>query len=1214
MTALFPFSLRALHISCVRFSLALIVLAGLVAAAQAQVAYTGGPVVLGSGFNSPFGIAVDGSGNVFVTEPFWDGTVDDSGVYEIQAAGGYKTVATLGHGFQFPYGIALDANGNVFVADSSNDAADGGIKEIFAASGYVEMKTLGGGGNGAIGVAIDGNGNIFICFGGGQLDEIPASGAYKYAVPLETGFSFPYGLAVDKSGNLYITEYGNNDVREVLAAGGYTTVKTLGSGFNKPYGVAVDKSGNVFVADTYNNAVKEILAVDGSIPSSPTIETLGSGIDFTIPEGVAVDGDGNVYVADRGNARVVEIKAGQSVVNPNFGDQAVGKSSAALTLPFTIASAAATTVAKVGILTTGIAGLDFTDAGGSTCAAKTYTTATNCVVNVKFAPLAPGLRRGAVVFYDGANNVLATVNISGVGTGPQITFQPGSASTVGSGFNSPYGIAMDAGGNIFVADTGNNAVKEIVAAGGYSTIKTLGSGFNQPGGVAVDSSGNVIVADSGNNAVKEIVASSGYTAVNAFPGSIMNPSGVAVDATGNIFVAATSFPGETRYEGLYEIVAGSGLTAVSVLDEFGPPSGVAVDSSGNVFAFGSGGGGLEFWANSGYGTEEGGYPLDRPVTEVGTAESPNGGALDAAEDIYNAYPGVTFAHIGAPYDSVTLFSGNGSGGVALDGNGNIFVSDSTNNRILKLDVADPQPLSFTTPTLIGKTDATDGPQTERVVNIGNEPLIFTKPGTGTNPSYPAEFPADSTGKSLCAAGTPLLPGASCDLSMNFAPAAKGIITGTVVLTDNTLNRTNATQSMAVSGIGTDGTKIVPTVTWAQPGAITYGTALSAAQLDATASVPGTFAYSPSAGTVLSAGSDTLSVTFNPADPANYTQATATLQLTVNKAGQTIAFPALGGQTAGTELSLAATASSGLPVGFASLTTSICKVSGVWASFVASGSCQLQVTQAGSANYLAAPPVSQTVAVSHATETTSQTISFAPIAAQIAATKFGLQATASSGLPVSFQSATPAVCTVSGTTASLVNYGSCTIQAWQGGNSQYFAAPTVSRQFSVAHATQTIQFAAIGTQTALQSLSLEATASSGLPVTFASINPSICTVSGTTASFVAFGLCGIVASQAGNSEYSPVAASQSFGVAHAGQTLVFPPIPSQTVGTTLSLSATASSGLPVTFYVLAPGVCTVSGTTAKMIATGTCSIEAWQPGNAVYLSSHHVDESFTVTAP
>src|SRR5258705_8317278 len=108
-------------------------------------------------------------------------------------------------------------------------------------------------------------------------------------------------------------------------------------------------------------------------------------------------------------------------------------------------------------------------------------------------------------------------------------------STLGSGFSLPQGVAVDASGNLFIADNGNNSVKEIVAAGGYTTINTLGIGFSSPVGIAVDASGNVFVADTGNNAVKKILVADG-TVITLGIG-FFSPSGVAVDASGNVFVA-----------------------------------------------------------------------------------------------------------------------------------------------------------------------------------------------------------------------------------------------------------------------------------------------------------------------------------------------------------------------------------------------------------------------------------------------------------------------------------------------------------------------------------------------------------------------------------------------------------------------------------------------------------------------------------------------------
>src|SRR5271157_6346788 len=119
----------------------------------------------------------------------------------------------------------------------------------------------------------------------------------------------------------------------------------------------------------------------------------------------------------------------------------------------------------------------------------------------------------------------------------QTAYFSGAQTTVGSGFSLPDSVAVDGSGNVYVADAGNNAVKEILAAGGYATINTLGSGFNDTSGIAVDGSGNVYVADAGNNAVKEILAAGGYTTINPLGSGFNNPSGVAVDGHGNLFVA-----------------------------------------------------------------------------------------------------------------------------------------------------------------------------------------------------------------------------------------------------------------------------------------------------------------------------------------------------------------------------------------------------------------------------------------------------------------------------------------------------------------------------------------------------------------------------------------------------------------------------------------------------------------------------------------------------
>ncbi len=331
---------------------------------------------------------------------------------------------------------------------------------------------------------------------------------------------------------------------------------------------------------------------------------------------------------------------------------------------------------------------------------------------------------------------------------------------------------------------------------------------------------------------------------------------------------------------------------------------------------------------------------------------------------------------------------------------------------------------------------------------------------------------------------------------------------------------------------------------------------------------------------------------------------------VGPAIQTITFPAITAtEVAATTLALSATASSGLTVSFVSITPTVCTVSGATASLLAEGTCVLQATQPGNSNYAAAPMVQQRFTVRLA----AQTISFAPIASQIVGASVPLSATASSGLAVSFVSLTTPVCTVAGSTASMLSKGTCVIHALQGGNNVYSVAPQVSQDNPVQMVSQAITFPAItGAQVATTTLGLPATASSGLTVSFASITPAICTVSGSTASLLMQGTCVIQATQAGNIIYAPATmVQQNFTVQLAPQTITFPTIASQVVGASLPLSATATSGLTVSFTSLTTSVCTVSGITASMLTTGTCVIHASVGGNNVYSVAPQASQNISV---
>ena len=514
-----------------------------------------------------------------------------------------------------------------------------------------------------------------------------------------------------------------------------------------------------------------------------------------------------------------------------------------------------------------------------------------------------------------------------------------------------------------------------------------------------------------------------------------------------------------------------------------------------------------------------------------------------------------------------------------------------------------------------------------VLPDGSDNIIAYFPGDGANdapstsPAVAVSVTRSSQSITFPNPGTQLAGTASLNLTATASsglPVTYTVISGPATVSGSVLTITGSgpitVEADQAGGIGTwydaaapvqdtfsvNAAPVLVTITWATPAAITYPTALSGTQLDATATyggnpVAGNFVYTPAVGAVLDAGPQTLSVTFTPANTLGYASATQTVVLQVNVETQTISFPAIPSQVAGATVALSATATSGLPVSFVSTTPTVCTVSGTTATMNAIGSCGIVASQAGNNDVKAAPSVGHTFYVAGVI----QIIAFPAIpSTSFSAGTVTLTATASSGLAVTYTSATPAVCSVSGSTVSLLAVGNCGIVAHQAGNTFYLAAPAVGRNFTITGATQTINFPNPGDQTYGTPLTLVATATSGLPVSFKAATPAICSVSGTTATMINSGVCTIQATQAGSSTWiaaTPVL--QSFTVHHELQTLNFPAIPTQLLSTgTVALSATASSGLPVTFASSTSTVCTVSGTTATLLAGGTCTITATQAGN------------------
>ncbi|HMD79813.1 MAG TPA: hypothetical protein VKE92_00815, partial [Anaerolineales bacterium] len=246
---------------------------------------------------------------------------------------------------------------------------------------------------------------------------------------------------------------------------------------------------------------------------------------------------------------------------------------------------------------------------------------------------------------------------------------------------------------------------------------------------------------------------------------------------------------------------------------------------------------------------------------------------------------------------------------------------------------------------------------------------------------------------------------------------------------------------------------------------------------------------------------------------------------------------------------------------------------------------------------------------------NQTITFSALAAKtFGDAPFSLTATASSGLAVSYNSSNTAVATVSGSTVTIVGAGTTTITASQSGNSGFNPAPDVQQTLTVNKANQTITFGALAAKTfGNANFALTATASSGLSVNYSSSNTAVATVSGNTVTIVGAGTTTITASQSGNANYNAAAnVQQILTVNKANQTITFGALATKTYGDPdFTLSATANSGLPVTFGSSNAQIAFLNGSIVTIISGGSCTITASQAGNSNYNAASSVQQTLTV---
>ncbi len=372
---------------------------------------------------------------------------------------------------------------------------------------------------------------------------------------------------------------------------------------------------------------------------------------------------------------------------------------------------------------------------------------------------------------------------------------------------------------------------------------------------------------------------------------------------------------------------------------------------------------------------------------------------------------------------------------------------------------------------------------------------------------------------------------------------------------------------------------------------------------------------------------TCKIDANQAGNANWNAAPQVQQsITVNKGNQTITFTSTNPSpvtVGGAPYTPTATATSGLAVALTLDGTSTgCTLTAGVVNFTAVGTCVVDANQAGNANWNAAPQVQQSFTVNKGNQTITFT-STNPSPVTVGGATYTAAATATSGLTVTFTSGSTGVCTSGGTNGSVFTFvgtGTCIVDANQGGNANYNAAPQVQQSITVNKGNQTITFTSTNPSPVTVGgapYAPTATATSGLAVALTLDGTSTgCTLGGGVVSFTAVGTCKIDANQAGNANYNAAPqVQQSITVNKGNQTISFTstnPSPVTVGGAPYTPTATATSGLAVALTLDGTSTgCTLTAGVVNFTAVGTCVVDANQVGNANYNAAPQMQQSITV---
>ncbi|SNT12140.1 Ig-like domain (group 3) [Granulicella rosea] len=758
------------------------------ATASAQSALTGT-------YSNAASVAADPYGNLYVSDK------GASTLYKY--TGGNGSASTVVSALSAPEQLAVDASGNLWVANGNASVA----YEYVTSQGKFNLNapvTLGTGLGKVTGVAVDVSGNIYIVDNGNrQLVKETLSGTSYVQSTIVKGLTSPTQVAVDQAGNVYVADPGANAV--IYLPSGSTTASMVGSGLSAPYGVAVDTANNVYIADTGNGRVVTVpYSTTTLAPDTGSQTVLSAGI--ASPTGISVDTRNAVYIAN--GSGVYRLSTGAiylGLLQANSGSITIP-----VNLTFTSSLPAAT--ASIKVVTAGKTGQDYQDAGGSTCAGgTTYVAGNSCTVNVTFAPIYPGARPGAIVFYDASNKVQLRVFLGGGGLGPVIAYETGGAATTQSGVLSstistktPRGAKFDPFGNLFFADTGNGQIVQKSNSGAV-TIAVASSGIQD---VAINGAGDLIAVTTAATILYPYENGTWSTAdaitVAATPARTIN-----TDVAGNMWSCNYNLTGSANTYVNRFTLSGSTATAAQLHPGIlGQCFSVAVDLFGNL-------GATDYTAKDAWympATGKAPYALGINASYPWAAAFDASGSLfmsdygasatDPATSIIYRIPNEYGRITGG--DMVKLNSGRPSFGFSIDPAGNIVSVERASGSSTVAYFLIPRAANSATfsATAVGGAASS---LAVSIVNSGNQAPVYTQSSGILEYGDADDFPLNASlvttpTISPCDFTSPVQPGLSCYFATNFIPTSPGATrTATVTVPSQATTRSTLTLTGTSSG-------------------------------------------------------------------------------------------------------------------------------------------------------------------------------------------------------------------------------------------------------------------------------------------------------------------------------------------------------------------------------------------------------------------------------